>query len=448
MSKKLFLNYFFPVLIKFLGIALGFLFNRLLNSDLDVQSLNKYNLITSYTPIILGLITFGLPDLVQKFYTNHKDTNLLKDFWTSVTVLRILSYFLGVFIILLTYFFYTLKIFDDKIISSIFIVFQANNQEESYQNLLYVLGIFTAQFILIADLNYRSVCSTRDRLWQFNLSDFLSKTILVFLSYFISLIFGFNLQILVLILFFSNFLCFLIDFIWQKDLTAWGKWSSLIFKENISSILFLTFSGFITNLYWTTDRLLLKQFGANDYQINGYSNIYRLFEIATVPGSLIIPILASKLKVFIDERKREKYQVTKFLPFIWSKLNLVLAFGLLVSILFWLFAPLGLRLVEPKMLFFDESMQALPALNLALIIYFGNIFLSNLIVFANGEKYTLYMTILVGILAFYLYFTLIPKFLIYGAAWSTVGFYFFDFLLKLLVVYFLYKKNNNLKFST
>lgn len=439
MTKQTALDLVSQTLIKFLAIGLGFFVNRLINTHLDTEALNTYNLITAYTPIILGLVTFGLPDLIQKFYTNHRDPELLKDFWTTTSIIRFVSYFLGIGLIFLNFWLADLPLIENSLLAPILIVFKTKDNLKQ-ENLFYILGIFSAQFLLIADLGYRSVCNTRDRAWQFNFTDLLGKFLVVLFLALISLLFELTLDTLILILLFAYSICFFLDFVWQKDLTEWGKWNYAIFQANLPSILYLSISSFITSLYWTTDRLFLKQFGATSYQINGYTNIYRVFEIATVPGSLIVPILATKLKMFLDDKRRDRHDNTNNLPtLIWSRLGLVLSLGLFVAVLFWLFAPWILSLIEPKKLYFENSIQALPALTVALVFYFGNVFLSHLLIYANGEKQHLYATLAVALLAFYLYFSLIPKFLILGASWATALFYIFDFVLKTFLVFSLYK---------
>ncbi len=318
------LNFVFQIGLKFIAIALGLWIYRWQNNYISVDGLADLTKISAYTGIILGIINLGIPPTIQKFYTNNlanfqeKKLNFAH-FWQAFLVLRLVSYLVGTLVILVS--------------------FRLSNTE----NLLSILGIWTAQFILILDLNFRSVCDTSGRSWQFSLTDFLGKFVLVcglFLTtsglgvYF----FGQNLPnnavnwfIIFSILAYSVALG--VDFWLQRDLTFFGKGKGFkaiileilfgilgvfkiqnwqiwfkIWQSHYKEIFFLGGASLVAGLFLRTDILFLGFTKVDNVSLNGYNNSYRLFEIASVIPTLIAPVLASQ---FIQKINQNKTTITQ-----------------------------------------------------------------------------------------------------------------------------------------
>ena len=292
------LSFVFQILLKFMAIGLGVLVFRFQNVQFSEPELADFVRINSYTITILGAITLGIPQIIHRFYTqNYHDFELKKheftDFWSAFLIFRILSYFLGILLILLTF----------KLSQS--------------SNLLGIIGIFSAQFIILADLGFRSVADSVGKSWQFSFSDFLGKLVLVlglfatsFLKNFgnFDLISTFNLFVICSIV--AYFIGFCIDWFWQKKFTPFVflNFQSLgqIWSRNRGEIIFLGVSGLLTSLFLRTDILILNYFGVNSTDLIGYSNSYRLFEIASVVPSLIVPVLATRFWQTCQFQTRQK----------------------------------------------------------------------------------------------------------------------------------------------
>ena len=91
------------VVIKFTAIGVAVLIARWQNVYLDPQSLRDFNLTLAYLAIILGIVNFGVPQILYKLYTNETDQTKLNDIWSTFLVVRLLSFLVGVLVILVTF---------------------------------------------------------------------------------------------------------------------------------------------------------------------------------------------------------------------------------------------------------------------------------------------------------------------------------------------------------
>jgi hypothetical protein len=333
--------------IKFLAIACGIFITRWQVGNFSTEDFANYGLILSYNSIVLMAVTWGLPQIIQKVFTNkdllnHEkavginsplegwqsqtdwvdksdvaqnvdteavstkdishssnagkvpqffgqplsgsispqiDCNLklsinLSNFWTTTVALRLASYLVGLILIFFTY------------------------RLSQTSDLISVIGIFTAQFILLADLAFRSIADSNNKSWQFSVTDLLGKLILVGLmfvsvQFFRPSIIGFA---AISILAYS--ISLLADAFWQRKNYSWGKFDLNIIKVEIGAIGFLTLADIINGLYSKTDLLFLRYFNFDLFQVASYSNAYKLFEIATIIPGLTMPVLASILRKY------------------------------------------------------------------------------------------------------------------------------------------------------
>lgn len=406
----------FSLFFKFFALIFGIYINRWLVTSIDTQSLLDYNLVTSYTPIILGFITFGIPILIHKYYTDNSNQNPeyeLSNIWTTFLALRIFSFLVGLIIILLTY------------------------KLSKVNDLNFVLLTFCGQFLLIADLGYRSVCDALNISYKFTLTDLLNK-ILIVISLFLApvlnkMFFGTSLIMYFLTISLTiNLLVLFIDFIIHFKYTRITTISFKLIKENIKPIFLLTISAFF--FFGSLDKIFLKSFGVDASTIIGYANGYKLFEIGVIIPSLTIPTIASKIKKeFNQNPKDQKIILSKWL-------RRISIFGILSGLGFYLFSPLVLMIIDPEFKYYQYSLQVIPFFAVCLITSFiGQLFYTlNIFYSKNTLEFILQAIYATGYLI--LFYFLIPLFGIYGAASAFLIIHLLDLVIR-IVMY----KNNKLK---
>jgi hypothetical protein len=429
-SKKFGLNLIGQVSIKFLAIALGIYTTRWLITNLSPETFETYNLILGYNAVILSLVNFGLPLLVQKYYTNTQDSSKIKDFWTTFGVLRIITYFAG--------------------LAFIFLTFPLSQTNE----LGYIIGIFTAQYILIADLNYRSVCDSKGRSWQFSTTDFIGKLLLVILLLSFSVINFWEkivpLEFFILSSIFSYLVSLAIDAYWQREYTGLGRFDLQIFRENLKPIFYLFLSTSLVGFYLMTDRIFLKYFGYDEFVVNGYSNAFKIFDLVAVVPGLTMPAIASLVKGKIDTNQpnmttgfstklpgfskkiKNTFSNKQIILLEWTIISLLL--GLFLSITILIFDPIIIQVLDPN-LKYPLTFDALSIMALGMIPMAPIIFLANLLVFLHGEKFDLLVVAVTSSLSILMYFLIIPEFGLVGASWLRVGILSLDICLKFFFVY-------------
>jgi O-antigen/teichoic acid export membrane protein len=426
--------------IKFLAIACGILITRWQVSNFTTEDFANYGLILSYNSIILMAVSWGLPQIIQKVFTN-KESNIsslnsknevgnsplegwqsqtdgvfqsdstkignvgvsvtnqfnLPNFWTTTVVLRLASYLVGLILIFLTY----------------------NLSQTS--DLIAIIGVFTAQFILLADLAFRSIADSNNKSWQFSVTDLLGKLILVGLMYISVQFFQPNIIVFAGISILAYFISLIIDGFWQRKNYSWGKFDLNIIKVNLGAIGFLTLADIINGLYSKTDLLFLRYFNFDLIQIASYSNAYKLFEIATIIPGLTMPVLASMLRKKLNNKEITKKTLVKYY-------GIAIGVGVLTTIAVNIFAQLGILLIDPNSKY--DSLNLLRILSLILIILFPTLLSSDLLNVSGLEKKQFWSKLWTAILAIILYLVLIPMFGGVGAALATLCFFGFELTLK------------------
>ena len=411
-------------IIKLGAVVLGFLTTRWLINFLPEKSLESYYLILAFNNIILATINLGIPTLIQKYYTNITDEKKLSEVWTTISALRIFTYFLGIVIILFTY-----------------------PLSQTVNSLNYIIIIFTAQFILVADQNYRSVADTKHNSWQVALTDFLGKISVVAGIYTFTIWLtdykADALSLFAWVSVVSYAIVFAIDFVWQYKNTKLGRFNFELLKENIPTLTYLSLSAFIVSIYLYTDKIFLKLFGYNEFLINSYSNSYKLFEVATIVPSITAPILSSFIKNKIDRNEHSK--VSKYFK---EKLNLksdslstivewcfyCFTAGLVYFIISIPMAKLGFYLIDPSNKY-SLSNDVFPILAANLALLSPVLLLGNLIIFFDHEKQEFLNQIIVCIFGLSFYLVLIPIYGIFGAAWATLIAYLVDLIVKIIITF-------------
>jgi O-antigen/teichoic acid export membrane protein len=447
--------------IKFLAIACGIFITRWQVSNFSTEDFANYGLILSYNSIVLMAVTWGLPQIIQKVFTNRDLLNhekalgidsplegwqsqsdgvfqsdaahngdaeaasteishlsnagtgsfaslkmtgglSLPNFWTTTVALRLASYLVGLILIFFTY------------------------RLSQTSDLISVIGIFTAQFILLADLAFRSITDSNNKSWQFSVTDLLGKLILVGLMYtsvqfFRPSIIGFA---AISILAYS--ISLLADAFWQRKNYSWGKFDLNIIKVEIGAIGFLTLADIINGLYSKTDLLFLRFFNFDLFQVASYSNAYKLFEIATIIPGLTMPVLASILRRKLNNKEITKKTLIKYY-------GIAIGVGVLTTIAVNIFAQIGIWLIDPNGKY--DSLNLLRILSLILIVLFPTLLSSDLLNVSGLEKKQFWSKFYTAGLALILYIVLIPMFGGVGAAFATLIFFTFELVVKSWYVY-------------
>jgi len=400
------------LVIKLFSTFFGIFTNRWLNT-LQPNLYADFNQITAFTTILLAVLLLGFPQIIQKIYTQKHTFFDRKAIWTATFFLRLLSYFLGILLIFL---------------------FQPFT---SISNIFLLLATFSVQFLLVVDLHYRAVADATGKSILFSLTDFFAKS-LVFFLLLISLNFlpFFNIWVYVLILGFSYLVGLILDAFLFRKMVGFVKFSEGLksFLKHKNSIFFLSANASLIALYSGVDVLLLGRFGFLPEQINSYSNAYKIYSLILIIPGIFIPTFASI--TFKNYNFLAGFLKKTFLNYIFTLLFLALV-GILTAFLTFLSAKFLLQFIDPNLQYF-EAIQVLQVLALSFCMIFCGSYISYIFIFLNKEKYEIFVSVLVFCCAILAYFFAIPKFGINGAAWVTFGYLFLDFILKLILSFWLF----------
>ena len=394
MFKKMILQ----VGIKFLAIICGIFVARWLNNNLSVQENADYAVIVSYNSTLLLLVTLGLPTLTQKFYTNTEDKKILANYWATSVWIRLASYILSLVVIILTY----------KLIG--------------IKDLYLTVAIFSAQFILLADQAYRSICDSRGKSWQFSTTDLVGKLILVAGLYESYLVFKPTLWVFAFLSIIAYTICIFLDSIWQKKDTTFGKFDISIIKSELGAIGFLSLSDIINGIYSKTDILFLKNTVVSNVDLVSYSNGYKLFEIVTIVSGLTMPVLGSKLiqKLKIDKTARNEF------PKYYAIVTLA---GILIGLSTFALSGIAAWAIDPSGIY-NQTQSVLSLLSIIVAILFPTLLSSDLLNLSGMERKQFWSKVITGLVALIGYITLIPKYGIWGAGYTTIIFFAVECVVK------------------
>lgn len=389
------------VVIKFLSIGVALLVSRWQNVYFSPNLLSEFNITLAYLAIILGIINFGIPQMLYKYYSNNRDIAKLMDFWTTFVFFRGCSYIIGLIIILITYRF------------------------SGVNNLFMVLGVFSAQFILLADQSFRSVVDSQDKSIRFSSTDMLGKLILVFLLYsatYLNFISKENtLSVFIFISIITYCLIYILDFIVNKDLVNFSKISFSLLRKNFKSIVYLSLPTFF--IVTSLDRIILGHIKVSDFELIGYSNGIKLLEVANVLPALVIPVLASRfsLKQKLNTSKKKLFDRYFLYTFLIASSY---------SLGYLLFSSIILRVIDPKLLFFDYSLRTILPFAICTFLSFFVLLVYNINIINHKEKSELYIYIIISTLYVISFLSLIPLFGADGAIFSHLVVYSVSFVIR------------------
>jgi O-antigen/teichoic acid export membrane protein len=388
--------------------------------------------VIDYVQIILAFIDLGIPKLIQKFYTNNQDSLQndleISSFWTAFTYLRVFSYFLGIVLIGFSF------------------------SLSSIANLGLILAIFSLQFILVSDLAFRSICDAKGHTWQFSFTDLGNRLILVFGLVIFDFIksglkSGLNQNITGLNYFLSvtaisYAVGIVADAVWQRKYYNFQRFDiskilSLL-RTYLKPIAYLALSGLTVASYLQTRKIILNSYGYDVDLVNGFGNAEKIFILVGIVPGLTMPTIASLVKKRLDQKQVGSFGLWFKQNLNWSFnksilgewLSYIFIFSLVLTIGMLLFGPLIVWLIDSTGKY-QSAYRVLPIFSLGMLPYTLVLFLANLIIFLNGEKYELYGSIILAIFGLGLYFWLIPSGGIFGAAWATVMIFFLDLILKI-----------------
>lgn len=346
------------VIIKFLAIGVAILITRWQNIHLDPETLKNFNLTLAYLAIILGIVGFGIPQILYKIYTNETDQTKLNEVWSTFLVLRVISYFVGVTIILATF---KLSRVDD---------------------LMMILGVFSAQFVLLSDQSFRSVVDSRDLSQRFSFTDLFGKLLLtstLYLGVWLNFLGNSGISFFVFASIGVYLLVYVLDQAINLKLTGFVGFKTRVFRENLRPLIYLALPGFI--FVNSLDRIFLEYVGVDKYELNGYSNAVKIFEVAGIFSSLIVPVIASRLKTRLKSYTTQEARLN-FRRYI----GYLAIIGVIYSLSIYLLSPVIFKILDPKALYSSYSLAVMPFFCLALLTGFVNFFYYNLNIFNHLEK--------------------------------------------------------------
>ncbi|GAB4143413.1 MAG: hypothetical protein OHK0017_00770 [Patescibacteria group bacterium] len=408
--------------VKSLGLSLLFKGSSLIFSVLIVRwyvanfspsDLEILNLQSSFITTLMVMVTFAIPNLIQRYYIHFEERTKkeVADYWTTMLLLRVGTFILGLILLF------------------IFLPISGTT------NLYSALGLYLMQFLLLVDLNFRMISDSLNQSWKFSATDLLNKFLLFAGLYSLplfeknlnsilnisgsSLYFAYYLALAIL----SVLISFVLDWIINLKHIGIGEFHPGLIRKELKSIATISLTTIIIALYSQTDKLFMKYFGLGSEQINGYSIAYRLFESLIIIPALTIPTLATLL------HKNRKSDPSKAV-----KLRIaIIGLALFSTLLAMLVKPVLLAVVDSEGKYTEFSSTSYNLLAIGLIPLTISAYYANKFVFNHKEKYDLIANIITLVFALIGYAVFIPMYGASGAAMVTSGYLFLDLFVKLFL---------------
>lgn len=416
--------------IKLLTTGMGLYTIRWLNEYFDVQTLGLYYGTLAYITIVVSFLDFGIPAIIQRYFTPKPDKSTTGAFWTSINFMRFLSFFLGLIVISLTY------------------------RLTGHDKLQITILFYLLQFILIWDLNYRSICDAFNEGWQFNITDFVGRAFLVLCLIFTSFFKPEYLNYLDYFLYVTLFvylMSFFVDSIWQSKRYTFGKIDENIIKENLKPIFLLGSVVFLSSIFLQSRQLILNNYYAFDpATLGSFGNADKIFTLAGIIPGITMPILASHVTRHLKtgEVSKASSKLEKMFKLSYKR-SVIVEYGLYTTILGTLVA-FGTVILSPFLMNFIDTANRYPQtinavfiLSPAMIIYSTAVFYSYLIVFLGGERFEFASKVFLTVLGLTIFYLLIPNYGIYGACVATVIIFLADFCIKIFSLSTLTREKND-----
>jgi O-antigen/teichoic acid export membrane protein len=391
------------VLIKLMAAAIGIYLFRWLNDFLSIDERALLATMVALTTSLIGLMDFGLGRIIQKFFTNQHDKSEIGNFWSTMFWLRGGTYVFSLLLLL--------------ILGPLF----------GIRDLGLLLGLYSAQFVLVFDTHYRALFDARGEGFVFSITDLIGRiamAILIFLMvskvFFVSGIWAY-----IFVSGVSYIVTILLDAFYQRKNTPSGKFDIEVIKSNKTQIMYLFLAAFLASIYTRSDILILNFFGVPKVDIGGYDNAFKLYEICLIIPGIMMPTIASHLKKQINklELASAKKQLLR------KYIGLSFGLGLACSIGIFLFGRFGLGIIGASVKY-PISLEILPILGISFLFLPVIILISYLFVFFEYERLELKSVFAVAVFAILAYYFGVKNYGAIGAGIANVSLLGFDLLYK------------------
>ena len=394
--------YAIQMVSKVIFLGLGLVLNRWLIQYLSTEEYATYSVVNdSLVPLAFVFLGFSIPSLVQKYYTNNPiehHRELLGKVWTTFLVFRLATYLFGVGGL--------------TVLNTVF----------NFADLGILLLLYTAQFIVVLDWNYRSVCDATGRAWQFMLGDVMAKLIIVSLAYgFVWMNVAVNLFQFGLILIGGYLLSLLLDAWWQRLYTPWNRFDFSIIRDNAKSIGILSASNIITYFYLFSFQVNLTIMNASEQEIGTFSNAYnRLFLTFVSVPAVVMPTIATRLTHALQNRDFDRARRIG-----WG----VAAFSVAYFIAYYFGVMVILNILDPEQSY-PMTAELVRVLAWGVLLYPTIHLLGPVFIFFHKEKYELMVSMILAVIGMGIQYVTVPLWGIPGLIIGVVGITALDFFLK------------------
>jgi O-antigen/teichoic acid export membrane protein len=426
---------FIQTIIKIFATFVGLYSTWWLINQSTVAEYADFSVIISFITLIQTIIIFGVPRFLQKTFTNSEDINLRGEVWSTLAMLRGISYLVGII----------------GIIGFL--------QFSSIEDFPLTLLLFTSQFVILADEAFRAICDANGQTWKYSLTDLLEKILTVtglmaypllqgadssMLTIFpglysngeINPVWYFGLVTLV-----SRIVMVSCDYIWQKKYIVWKKPSLSIIKNNRKALVYLT----ITSVFMAIARsgqIVLDLFQVSDSELGLFYNANRIYTVGLIIPGMTIPMIASlvrkkllvgKIHFLARLLKSNKFSTVSLILIEWLVYTLLA--GVLLSVFLSLASPLAIILIDSDNKYpFTETLVSTIILFSSLIFYVPNVFISHIMSLSHYESYHFAATVASGIIGLASTFLMIYYFGTFGAAWAILITSMFDFIIRSILI--------------
>lgn len=387
----------------------SFIFFTLVARFLGAEDTSQYFLAMSFALIFTVVADFGLTPVLTREISKFQ--NKAEDYLNSIFWLKFIFGLSAYFLIILT----------------------ANilNYDDLTKNLIYVAGL-TVFFDNLTSAVYAYLRSQKNLLYE---------SIAIFVSQFLTLIIGtlvlflglpmFGLILAYTIPSFLNFWVSLFFVRYKYNIIYHFKIDKKIIKLFLLIAIPFALAGIINRLYSYTDTLIMSKILTKN-ELGWWSVPYKvIFAFQFLPSALTISIFPVLSSLYLIDKNRVKDIFLKA----WNYLLLIsfpMAFGLLV-----LSKPLIFRIYTQE---YEPSVKVLQILGFALIFIFLSYTNGTLLNSINKQKTQTLLVFYAWILSTFFNLLLIPKYGIYGAAWTClftnmflfiVGYFYINIFLEL-----------------
>ena len=386
----------------------GLLLTKWLIFNLNPQDYFDYSQITDLlTAMILILVSFSIPSLALRFYSNQEfrsNAKQVAQFWSTMLILRIFSYFVGLILLII----------------GLYLIDQA-------ANFWLAVLIYSAQFLLIIDSVYKSITDATARSYTYGITDFVGKISIVLTLFSVNWLFPnlvpqkSQLYFFGLVLFGGYLFSLILDAVWNRSYTAITRPNIGILRNELKSILYFTGTGLLSFFYISSFTYFLKLYNIDIISYNSYiTAFFKIFSTTATFGLILMPSIAVH---FVEAFKTKnnpslKKAIIKYLV-IFIGIYLVM----LVSI------PVISFLIDPSQKYPQTVQYAFWLLPL-IGIFITNSFINNITTLLHQGKWDFWITVILFTVNLIAQVSLVPRF---GIGGTVVSFYMVlivDFALK------------------